>query len=99
MAEETKTPRTLAQIQATIKAARDSVWVVTDTLEKLAAGQPATKERKGNIDRNVGHLKLVVADPEVVGSGEDIADLIAAIAAGEAKLAEDIWPAPETTQD
>jgi hypothetical protein len=85
--------RTLEQIQATIRAARDSVWVVTDELEKLAAGKPATKERKGNIDRNVSHLKLVVADPEVVASGEDISDLQAAIAAGEAKLAEDIWPA------
>jgi hypothetical protein len=42
------TPRTLAQIQETIRAARDSVWV--------------------------------------------IADLHAAIAAGEDKLAEDIWP-------
>lgn len=85
--------RTLEQIQATIRAARDSVWVVNDEIQKLADGQPATKERKGNIDRNVAHLKLVVADPEIVASGEDIADLQAAIVAGEAKLAENIWPA------
>jgi hypothetical protein len=85
-------PRTLEQIQGTIRAARDSVWVVTDEIEKLAAGQPANNERKGNIERNVAHLKLIVADQEIIDSGEDIADLIAAIAAGEAKLAEAIWP-------
>lgn len=86
-------PRTLEEIQGTIRAARDSVWVVNDEIQKLADGQPATKERKGNIDRNVSHLKLVVADSEVVASGEDIADLQAAIVAGEAKLSENIWPA------
>ena len=69
-------PRTLAQIQQTIKAARDSVWVVEDTIKQLADGKPANKERKGNIDR--------------------IADLVAEIATGEAKLAEAIWPAEET---
>jgi hypothetical protein len=84
-------PRTLEQIQGTIRAARDSVWVVTDEIEKLTAGQPANNERKGNIERNVAHLKLIVADQEIIDSGEDIADLHAAIAAGEAKLAENIW--------
>jgi len=86
-------PRTLAEIQSTIKAARDSVWVITNEIEKLTAGASPNKEHKGNIDRNVEHLKLVVADTEIVSSGEDIADLIAAIATGEAKLAENIWPA------
>jgi hypothetical protein len=83
--------RTLEQIQATISAARDSVWVVTDELQKIADGEAATAERKGNIERNVSHLKLVVAAQDVIDSGEDISDLIAAIAAGESKLAENIW--------
>lgn len=87
------TPRTLEQIQGTIKAARDSVWVITDTIEKLAAGKPASEELKGNIERNVGHLKHVVSAQDLLDSGEDIADLQAAIVAGEAKLAENIWPA------
>lgn len=86
-------PRTLEQIQATIRAARDSVWVVEDTIAQLVAGKPANRERKGNIDRNVSHLKLIVNDQEIVSSGENIADLQAAIVAGEAKLAETIWPA------
>jgi hypothetical protein len=86
-------PRTLAQIQASIKAARDSVWVIEDMIAQLVAGKTATNDRKGNIDRNVSHLKLVVADQEVIDSGEDITDLLAAIASGEVKLAEPIWPA------
>ena len=86
-------PRTLEEIQRTIIAARDSVWVITDELEKLANGYPATKECKGNIQRNVGHLGIVVSDPEIIASGEDISDLNAAIVSGEAKLAEAIWPA------
>ena len=86
------TPRTIEQIRGTIKAARDSVWVIEDTLDQLSKGKTPTNERKSNIDRNVGHLKIVVADQEIIDSGEDIADLHAAIATGEAKLAESIWP-------
>jgi len=89
------TPKTLAQIQGTIKSARDSVWVITDEIQKMTAGASPNKEHKGNLDRNVEHLKLVVADTEIVDSGEDITDLIVAIATGEAKLAEDIWPAAD----
>lgn len=85
-------PRTLAQIQGTINTARDSVWVVTNEIERLAAGQPTSKEIKNNLDRNVAHLKLIVSNQEVIDSGEDITDLVAATAAGEAKLAEQIWP-------
>lgn len=87
-----KEPKTIEEIRGTIKAARDSVWVITDTLEQLAAGKTANNERKGNIDRNVGHLKLVVADQEIINSGENIDDLVAAISTGETKLAEAIWP-------
>lgn len=82
---------TLEEIQRTITVARDSVWVIDDELAKLADGQPANQERKGNIERNVGHLKLVVANPEIASSGENISDLQTAITAGEAKLAENIW--------
>ena len=90
--------QTLKEILGTIKAARDSVWVINDEIAKLAADMPANKERKGNIERNVGHLKLVVANKYVANTeftGDDIADLYQAITDGEAKLSEDIWPAEE----
>jgi DNA/RNA endonuclease YhcR with UshA esterase domain len=83
---------TIEEIRATIKAARDSVWVIDETLDQLTKGRIANNERKGNLERNVGHLKIIVADQEIIDSGEDIQDLHDAIAVGEAKLAEDIWP-------
>lgn len=85
--------KTLEQIQATIRAARDSVWVITDQIEKLAAGATPDANLRGNIERNVSHLELVVADAEIANSGENISDLVAAIASGKEKLAEDIWSA------
>ena len=87
------------QILGTINAALDSVWVINDEIEKLANGKEPSKEGKGNIERNVGHLKLVVANPEITGSGNDISALEAAIVTGEAKLAEDIWPAEVVDED
>jgi hypothetical protein len=84
-------PRTLEQIQATLRAARDSVWVINDEIQKLTDGQPANDERKGNIERNVAHLNLIVSNSEIIDSGEDISDLHTAITVGEAKLAENIW--------
>jgi hypothetical protein len=83
--------RTIEEIRGTIRAARDSVWVIDDTLAKLAGGQSPSQELKGNIERNVGHLEIVVASQEIIDSNEDIADLHAAITAGQAKLAENIW--------
>lgn len=86
-------PRTLEQIQRYLTAARDSVWVINDEIEKLANGQQPSTEGKATIQRNVEHLKGVVSSQDVIDSGEDISDLQSAIAAGEAKLAESIWPA------
>jgi hypothetical protein len=85
-------PRTLEEIQGNIRAARDSVWVIDNELEKLLNGQPATTEIRDSIDRNVSHLKLVVADQELIDSGEDISDLLSASTNGEKMLAEAIWP-------
>jgi hypothetical protein len=92
-----ETPRTIEQIRGTIRAARDSVWVITDEIEKLNAGGTPNNSAKGNIDRNVSHLKLVVANQEIIDSDEDISDIIEAIEVGEEKLAEDIWTADEDT--
>ena len=89
-------PRTPEQILRTVTAARDSVTVINQVLSGLASGNSPSLEYKRNLERNVGHLKLVVADPEVVNSGNNIDDLNAAIVAGDAKLAEAIWPAEQS---
>lgn len=79
------------QVEQYVHAARDSVTVINEQLQRLADGAPASAEIKGNIERNVGHLEIVVARAEVAEHGGDIADLHAAITAGQAKLAENIW--------
>jgi len=86
MPEIQREVRTPEQIAATIRAARDSVWVVNEQLAKLAGGETMNDQIKGNIQRNVDHLKLIMADSEVTGSGDDLSDLSAAITAGEAAL-------------
>lgn len=93
------TPRTLVQIQRSITSALDSVWVIDDTIAKLVGGATPSLDHKGNIDRNVGHLGTIVANQEVIDSGEDISALHAAIAAGNAKLAEVTWPAEPVNED
>lgn len=79
---------TLEQIKNTIRIARDSVWVITDEIQKATEKGSLTDYSKDNIRRNVAHLKLVVANPEISGSGENIDDLLDAIEAGEAELAK-----------
>ncbi len=78
---------TQEQIEGTVRAARDSVWVVNDELQKLSNGGSWTEQRKGNIERNVAHLELVMSNPEISGSGLDLSDLTAAINSGKAELA------------
>jgi len=78
--------RTLEEIQTTIKAARDSVWVINNELQKISENESMTDEVKKTIQRNVEHLKIIVSDPQVSASGEDISDLHSAISAGETEL-------------
>ena len=66
--------------------ANDYLWGLSNEIET-----PATPSLKGELERNVEHLKIIVADKAVVDSKEDIKDLQDAITVGEAKLAEDIW--------
>lgn len=81
-----RAPMTQEEVEGTVRAARDSVWVINDELSKLANNMPWNDERKGNIERNVAHLEIVMANPEISGSGLDLSDLTAAIAAGKQEL-------------
>ena len=77
---------TQEQIESTVRAARDSVWVINDEIAKLANNMPWNDERRGNIERNVAHLELVMSNTQISGSGLDLSDLTAAIAAGKQEL-------------
>lgn len=74
------------EIEYTVRAARDSVWVINQELQKLAAGEPWNNERKNNIDRNVRHLELVVSRGEIANSGIDLSDLTKAVDDGKQEL-------------
>ena len=71
---------TTQEILQTISAARDSVWVIGDEILK----ENTTKENIQTIQRNVGHLRIVMSSEHVTGSGEDLSDLTKAIEDGDA---------------
>ena len=84
---------TAEEIAQSIKASRDSATVINRIIQELADGAEATRNMWDMLDRNVRHLEPFVVADIIVNSGEDISDLVAALQAGQAKLAEDIWPA------
>ena len=53
----------------------------------LESGATFVHEAFVNSERNVAHLELVMANPEISGSGLDLSDLTAAINSGKAELA------------
>ena len=71
---------TAKQILQTISAARDSVWVIGDEILK----ENTNKNNIQTIQRNVGHLGIVMSSEHVTGSGEDLSDLTTAIENGNA---------------
>ncbi len=75
------------RIANTIRAARDSVWVINNELANFAANNNVlTEEMQGNIQRNVEHLEIVMTREGIADSSEDLSDLTNAIAAGRAVL-------------
>ena len=84
MLEQELTPQ--ERVDGTVRAARDSVWVVTDELQKKAERGELTAEGRGNIERNVAHLEIVMGNPQIIELGGDLSDLTAAINDGKAAL-------------
>lgn len=84
---------TTEDIENTVRAAADSVTVIDEAIEKIANGAALSLELKGNLQRNVEHLKIVTAMQDIIDSGVSISHLIDGAARGEARLAEGEWPA------
>lgn len=84
MEEQELTPQ--QRVDGTVRAARDSVWVINDEIQKKADRGELTNEGRGNIERNVAHLEIVMADPQIIELGGDLSDLTAAITDGKAAL-------------
>jgi hypothetical protein len=74
------------EVEATIRAARDSVWVINNEIAKKTAAGSLSDNGRGNIERNVAHLEIVTSSPDIINSGQDISDLLAAITDGKAAL-------------
>lgn len=70
-------------VERAISAMRDSVWVVNAESQKEPSAQTV-----GAVKRNVQHLELMVGKEEISNSGQDLSDITAAIAAGNAFVEE-----------
>lgn len=90
---------TVDEIESTVRAAADSVTVIDESIAKLEGGSSRSLELKGNLQRNVDHLKIVTGIQQIVDSGIDLSNLTSAIARGEASLAEGEWPADPVRQN
>jgi predicted transcriptional regulator len=84
--------RTVEEIRETITSANNSAQVIENIIEKITNGESVTDDLKNEIQRNVDHLKVVVAYKYVIESNQDVSALHSGIILGESKLAENIWP-------
>lgn len=84
---------TAEQIANVVRVAGDSVWVIDQAIAKINEGAELSLSLKGDLQRNVEHLKIVTTNADVVESGADVSSLTDGIARGEARLAEGTWPA------
>lgn len=80
---EKKIP-TEKEIRGTISAARDSVWVINEELSK----ENIKKENVQTVQRNVGHLEIVMSNEHITSFGEDLSDITNAISIGTAFIDE-----------
>ena len=80
MEEETYTVEQVAQ---QISAMRDSVWVIDDTVDN---NETLDEKHLDRIRANVGHLELMMGKDHIANAGDDLSDITAAIAKGNAAL-------------
>lgn len=66
------------QISKHISAMRDSVWVIQEQIP-----QDLSKGLYLSVQRNVEHLNIMMNDPEISESGEDLSDVVESIRIGE----------------
>ena len=80
--QETQTPEQVAQ---SISAAFDSVGLINSILDTTAMLQSTQEDKEGTVERNVGHLKIMLAKEWFTTgcTAAQLTDLNAAVAAGE----------------
>ena len=80
--EQTLTPE---EIQGHYNAALDSVSLINGIIDGTRMSEESEAEKKATVERNVGHLGIMVAKD--FWQGQDMAPLNAAITAGNAYIA------------
>lgn len=75
---------TAEDIQKHYDAALDSVTLINDIIAGTQMAEDTAEDKKACVERNVGHLTIMVAKD--YWQGQDMAPLNAAIAAGNAYL-------------
>ena len=80
--EQTLTPEEIAQ---NYSAALDSVSLINDIIAGTQMAEDTAEDKKACVERNVGHLTIMVAKD--YWQGQDMDPLVDAIAAGQNYIA------------
>jgi len=76
---------TAEQVARQIRAMRDSVWVINDT---VGSNETLDEEHMKLIRVNVDHLELMMGKDRIANADDDLSDITAAITKGKAALGE-----------
>lgn len=84
--EETRTAEEIAQ---SISAAFDSVGLINEIIAGTAMVEATTEDKQATVERNVGHLNIMLGKTWFSEgcTAEQLADLNAAVTAGEEYIA------------
>jgi hypothetical protein len=77
------------ELLSTIKSMRDSVWAINDGIS-----QEYSEEVYDCIQRNVGHLNIMMSNSEISESGQDLSDIIESITIGQQYLDDHFIESP-----
>lgn len=83
MPNKNPAPTEEQKLQKNISAMGDSVWLIN----KLIDENNHVQNVHDTIDRNIRHLELMIAKPEIANSGTDLSSFNAAINSGKAFIA------------
>jgi hypothetical protein len=76
---------TAEQVARQIRAMRDSVWVINDT---VGSNETLDEEHMKLIRVNVDHLELMMGKDRIANADDDLSDITAAITIGKTALGE-----------
>jgi hypothetical protein len=76
------------EVNQMFKAMDDSVWVIDNKIENGPYEFQTQAEANAEVDRNVGHLELMLSKSYIQESGHELATYEVAVTDGKAYVAE-----------